>query len=154
MAVKVLFISSLDSARGQMAEGLMRELGGAAVDVSSAGSAASAVDPRAVLVMAERGIDISGQLSQSLEEYIGSASFDHLITVCERHERTCPAFPGRATRLYWPFEDPARADGDDADRMAAFRDVRDRLELLVRGWLETHRRELHPEARRRVRAAR
>ena len=154
MAVRVLFLSRFNSARGQMAEGFLRELGGAAVDVQSAGSAAFGVDPRAVLVMAERDIDISGQRADGLEEHIGSAPFDYLITVCERDEKACPVLPGKGTREYWPFADPARVEGGDGERMAAFREVRDQIEARVRGWLESHRSELAsrpaPSASRRV----
>ena len=92
--------------------------------------------------MAERDIDISGQRSRGLEEYIGSAHFDYLITVCERDEQACPVFLGKATREYWPFEDPARVEGGDDEGMAMFREVRDQIEALIRRWLESHRREL------------
>lgn len=150
MAVRVLFISRSNSARSQMAEGFLRELGGAGVDVSSAGSAAYRVDPRAVLVMSERDIDISGQRAKGLEEHIGSESFDYLITVCERDEKACPVFPGKGTREYWPFEDPARAEGGDGERMARFREVRDQIEARIRRWVESHRRELTSRPRLRT----
>ncbi len=142
MAVTVLFISSLNSARSQIAEGLLRELGGDSVDVASAGSAGLGLDPRALLVMAERGIDISRQRSKGVEEYIGSARFDYLITLCERDEKACPVFPGMAEREYWPFEDPARAAAEAGDGLAPFREVRDRLEARIAGWLDAHHRKL------------
>ena len=142
MAVRVLFLSRFDSARGQMAEGFLRELGGAAVDVQSAGSTAFGVDPRAVLAMAERDIDVSGQRATRLEEHIGSAPFDYLIALCERDEKECPAFPGTGTREYWPFADPARVEGSDGDLMARFQEVRDQIEARVGSWVESHGREL------------
>jgi arsenate reductase (thioredoxin) len=142
MAIRVLFLSRFNSARSQIAEGFMRELGGADIDVRSAGSAAFGVDPRAVLVMAERAIDISGQRATELEESLGSAPFDYLITVCERDEKECPGFPSDGTREYWPLSDPARVEGSDGERMARFREVRDQIEARVRDWLESHRREL------------
>lgn len=141
MAVRVLFLSRFNSARSQMAEGFLRELGGAGVDVHSAGSAAYGVDPRAVLVMAERDIDISGQRATGLEEHIGSAFFDYLITVCERDEKACPAFPAKGTREHWPVEDPAGIEGGDGERMTKFREVRDQIEARIRSWLESRRRE-------------
>ena len=92
--------------------------------------------------MAEREIDISGRRAKELEEFIGAAPFDYLITVCERDEEACPAFPGKGRREHWPFKDPARAEGSDGERMARFRDVRDQIEVRVRSWVEAHRLEL------------
>jgi arsenate reductase (thioredoxin) len=113
-----------------------------------------------VLVMAERGIDISSQRSKEVLEYIrpdGAVAFDYLITVCRMEDRACPAFPGRATREYWPLDDPARAEAGQSpaghtevsgdDGLGAFREVRDELEARVRSWLESHRRVLHPRRR-------
>jgi len=160
MAVRVLFISSHNSARSQMAEALLRELGGPVVEVASAGSIAFGVDPRAMLVMAELGIDITSQRSHELQDYMGedgAQRFDYLITVCEKSDKLCPAFPGRANREYWPFKDPARPDAEyglghgeadaDDDGMGAFREVRDQIEARVKSWLEAHRRVLYPRRR-------
>ena len=155
MAVSVLFISSYNSARSQLAEGLLRESAGAAVDVHSAGSAAFGVDPRAVIVMAERGIDISAQRSRELAAYERPLRFDHVITLCERDEKACPVVPGVAAHEEWPLADPARAGRAGVDATAAFRDLRDRLELLISGWLEDHRSELaEPSGQEPVRAGR
>ena len=157
MAVRVLFLSRFNSARSQIAEGFLRRLGGAAVDVHSAGSAALGLDPRAVLVMAERDIDIGEQRSKEVEEYMGSARFDYVVTVCVQGEDECPVFSGEAIREYWPFEDPARTEGGDDVRMAMFREVRDQVEARVRLWIEAHRRELAsrpaPSVSRRVQEA-
>lgn len=138
-SVSVLFISRDNSARSQMAEALLRELAGEAFEVHSAGSVAHRVHPLAIAVMAERGIDISRQRSTGLQEYMGSRQFDYLITVCDRLERACPMFPGMGERKYWPFEDPARAEGTDDERLAKFREVRDQIEARIRFWLEKRR---------------
>jgi arsenate reductase (thioredoxin) len=137
MAASVLFISSGNGVRSQMAEAFVRHLAGSSLDAYSAGSRAEGVHPLAVTVMAERGIDISAQRAKGLQEYIGSARFDYLITVCDRNEPGCPVFPGRGNREYWPFADPDRAAGDDDERLARFRAVRDQVEERVRLWLAT-----------------
>jgi arsenate reductase len=136
---KVLFLSSANSARSQMAEGFLRTLAGDAFEAHSAGSVPRDVDPLAVAVMAERGIDIGAQLPKGLREFIGAVQFDHVITVCDRDEKACPVFPGKGTREYWPFSDPARAEGDRDERLAEFREVRDHIEMRVRRWLVEQR---------------
>ena len=138
MAKSVLFLSSADSARSQMAQGFLRELAADAFEASSAGSTAGGVDPRAVAVMAERGVDISDQRSKTLDEFMGKARFDFLITVCDRGEKACPMFPGVGTREYWPVDDPSpRASGDDD--LEPFRAARDYLEQRVRRFLVERR---------------
>jgi arsenate reductase len=138
VAKNVLFLSSADSVRSQMAVGFLRVLAPDAFEAASAGSRADGVDPRAVAVMAERGIDIADQRSKGLDEFMGKARFDFLITVCDRDEKGCPMFPGVGTREYWPIDDPIpRAAGDDD--LAPFRDVRDYLEERVRRFLVERR---------------
>ena len=139
--VRVLFVSRDNATRGQMAEAFLRELGGEAFEVCSAGSLAHEVHPLAVEVMAERGIDISRQRSKELQEYIGAKWFDYLITVCDRLEKGCPMFPGPAAREYWPFQDPGREEGTIEKRLARFRLVRDGVETRVRSWLEKSSRK-------------
>jgi arsenate reductase (thioredoxin) len=131
----VLFLSSANGARSQMAEGLLRTLAGDAYEAYSAGSLPGSVDPLAVAVMAECGIDIGGQQAKGLQEFIGSMQFDHVITVCDRDEKACPVFPGKGTRAYWPVSDLAKAEGTPEERLEKFREARDYLEERVRRWL-------------------
>jgi arsenate reductase len=120
----VLFLCVANSARSQMAEGIARALAPASVKVSSAGSQPSGLNPLAVKALAEIGIDISGHLSKSVND-IPSADVDAVITLCA--EEVCPAWLGKAIRLHWGLPDPARAGTKDAERLQAFRDVRDEL---------------------------
>ena len=139
MVKKVLFLSSANSARSQMAEAFLRALAEDAFESYSAGSVPRDVHPMAIAAMAERGIDISDQAPKGLQEYMGSARFDYLITVCDRDERECPMFPGKGTREYWPVEDPERAEGSDEERLAKFQETRDEIEARVRRWLVERR---------------
>jgi len=124
----LLFLCVANSARSQMAEGLARHHLGDSGRVQSAGSTPSRVNPLAVAVMAELGIDIGGNQSKSVET-IDPASVDTVITLCA--EEVCPAFLGNARRLHWGLPDPAAATGSDADRLAAFRAVRDELQRRI-----------------------
>ena len=135
MVKKVLFLSSANSARSQMAEGFLRALAEDAFEAYSAGSVPRDLDPLAVAVMAERGIDLGDQRPQGLQEFMGRAQFDFLITVCDRAEKDCPLFPGRGTREFWPLEDPGRVEGNAAARLAKFREARDHIEARVRRFL-------------------
>lgn len=139
MIQRVLFVCSHNSARSQMAEALLRSLAGDAFAAYSAGSKPQGVHPLAVAVMSERGVDISGQGSKGLQEFMGKAQFDHLITVCNRAEKACPIFPGKGAREYWPLEDPLGAEGSREERLAKFREVRDQIEAHVRQWLGERR---------------
>jgi arsenate reductase (thioredoxin) len=136
---KVLFLSSANSARSQMAEGFVRALAADAFEADSAGSAPRQVDTLTVAVMAERGIDIGEQRPKGLQEFMGTAQFDYLITVCDRVEKDCPMFPGKGAREYWPLDDPARGEADGEERLTAFREVRDQIEARVRRWLVERR---------------
>ena len=104
MAKKVLFLSSANSVRSQMAEAFLRALAGDAFEAYSVGSVPRALDPLAVAVMAERGIDIAGQRPKGLQEFIGRAQFDHVITVCDRDEKACPVFPARGRASTGPSQ--------------------------------------------------
>ncbi len=139
MVAKVLFLSSTNSARSQMAEALLRDLAGDAFEAYSAGSTPRELHPLAVAAMAERGIDIREQRPKGLREFIGSVQFAHVITVCDRDEKACPVFPGKGTREYWPVDDPARAEGSFEERLVPFRGVRDYLEERIRRWLVERR---------------
>jgi arsenate reductase len=136
---KVLFLSSANSVRSQMAEGFVRTLAGDAFEAFSAGSAPRELHPLAVAAMAELGIDIADQRPKSVQEFMGTARFEFLITVCDRDEKDCPMFPGVGAREYWPFDDPAKVEGSPQERLAAFRDVRDEIEARVRRWLVERR---------------
>jgi arsenate reductase len=136
---KVLFLSSANSVRSQMAEGFLRALAGDAYEAFSAGSVPRDLDPRAVDVMAERGIDIVDQRPKGLQEFMGSAQFDHLITVCNSAEKECPMFPGKGAREYWPLDDPTSAEGGCEERLGRFREARDYIETRVRRFLVERR---------------
>jgi arsenate reductase len=128
---RVLILCTGNSARSQMAEGLLRHDGGDKFEVESAGVEPSSVRPKAIEAMKEIGIDISGHRSKAADEFVGQP-FDYIITVCDNAKETCPLFPGNATRIHQSFEDPpAPGVGDDESRLAIFRRVRDE----IRDWL-------------------
>lgn len=128
---RVLFLCTGNSARSQMAEALLRDKAGDRFEAFSAGLEPTQIHPMAVAAMAEIGVDISGQRSKSLTEYLGTQHFGYLVTVCDHAAANCPMFPGVATRLHWSLVDPAAAEGDDDERMAVFRHVRDQLAKLI-----------------------
>lgn len=125
-ARRVLFLCTHNSARSQMAEAFLRELGGERFEVASAGTEARGLNPLAVQAMAEEGIDISLHRSKTLERYVNEA-FDLVITVCDDANETCPYFPNAKERPHWSFPDPSVVRGDDATRFAVFRVVRDAI---------------------------
>ena len=124
--VRVLFLCTHNSARSQMAEGLLRHLAGDRFEAHSAGTEATHVRPLAIKAMEEVGVDISGQESKTLERYLEDP-FDYVITVCDDANEACPFFPGAKNRLHWSFRDPSRAEGSEEERLAVFRSVRDRI---------------------------
>jgi arsenate reductase len=136
--IRVLFLCTHNSARSQMAEGLLRELGGGKFEAHSAGTEATRVRPLAARAMAELGVDISGHESKTLERYLHHP-WDYVITVCDDAKEACPLFPGGKRRLHWSFPDPSKATGDEQAQMAVYRRVRDAIrarietELLGRG---------------------
>jgi arsenate reductase len=123
---RVLFLCTHNSARSQMAEGLLRDLAGDRFEAMSAGTEAARVRPLALRVMEEIGVDISHQESKTLDRYLGEP-FAYVITVCDDANEACPFFPGAANRLHWSFEDPSKAEGTEEERLAVFRSVRDRI---------------------------
>jgi arsenate reductase len=131
---RVLFLCTHNSARSQMAEGLLRRLAWDRFEAFSAGTEASCVRPLAIRAMEEVGIDISGQESKTLEQYL-QEPFDYVITVCDDANEACPFFPGGGRRLHWSFEDPSRAKGSEEERLAVFRKVRDRIRDRVQAEL-------------------
>jgi arsenate reductase (thioredoxin) len=131
---RVLFLCTHNSARSQMAEGLLRHLAGDRFEAISAGTEATHVRPLAVRAMEEIGVDISGQFSKTLERYL-QEPFDHVITVCDDANEACPFFPGATNTLHWSFEDPSKAQGSEEKRLAVFRSVRDRIRDRVQAEL-------------------
>lgn len=123
--LRVLTLCTANSARSQMAEGVLRALGGERVESYSAGTHPSQVNPFAIRVMREIGVDIGAQHSKSVTEFIGKP-LDVVITVCDNAAENCPVFPGEVERLHWSYPDPAAAEGDEA-KLTAFRAVRDGL---------------------------
>jgi len=123
---RVLILCTGNSARSQMAEGLLRHDAGDRFDVFSAGIQPKRVRPEAITVMRELGIDISGHRSKGVEEFAGK-SFDYVLTVCDNANETCPVFPGQGMRIHQTFDDPAVMKGTDEERLAIFRRVRDEL---------------------------
>ena len=142
---RVLFHCTHNSVRSQMAEGLLRTLGGDRFEVHSAGTVASGVNPEAIRAMAEIGIDIRDQTSKTFERY-RTQQIDWVITVCDDAAEACPSFPGSVRRLHWSLPDPGRAPGDDRQRFAAFRQVRDRLRRLIEGFVADHGNRLNKTA--------
>jgi arsenate reductase len=131
---RVLILCTGNSARSQMAEGLLRHMGGDRFEVESAGVEPSHVRPQAIEAMREIGLDISGQHSKSVDQFMGQ-EFDYVITVCDNARERCPIFPGKTIRIHWSFDDPAAVEGDEAARLAVFRRVRDEIESRLREFI-------------------
>jgi arsenate reductase len=123
-----------------MAEGFLREVGGDAFEVASAGVNPTRINPLAVRVMAEAAVDISAQYSKSVDE-MTAGQFDYVITVCDRAREACPIFSRAARSLHWSFEDPAEATGAEDDRLIVFRRVRDEISERVRAFVSNIHRE-------------
>ena len=132
---KVLFLCTGNSARSQMAEALLRKYAGDQFDVYSAGLEPRGINPYTVRAMNEIGVDLSGHRSKDVMEYLGRMNFGYVITVCDNAEANCPIFPFVTTRLHWSFEDPARFEGADEDKLAKFREVRNQIDERIRSWL-------------------
>ena len=137
---RILFLCTHNSARSQMAEGLLRRLAGDRFDAYSAGTEATQVRPLAIRAMAELGIDISGQENKALDRYLGKP-FDAVITVCDQADESCPVFLGTKERLHWSFPDPSQATGTEEELLAIYRRVRDAIagriarELVASDWV-------------------
>lgn len=123
---RVLILCTGNSARSQMAEGLLRHDAGNLYEVFSAGTSPSRMRPEAIAAMREIGIDISAHCSKSVGEF-ANHEFDYVITVCDHAKESCPVFPVQVKRIHWSIEDPAAVNGTDEQRLAAFRRVRDEL---------------------------
>ncbi len=121
---RVLILCTANSARSQMAEGLLKAIAGDRLEVHSAGTKPGTVRPEAISVLRELGIDISQNRSKHVDEFAGE-NFDCVITVCDNARETCPIYPGHGKRVHHSFDDPAAVQGSDEERLDAFRRVRD-----------------------------
>ncbi len=130
---RVLIICTGNAARSQMGEGLLRHFGGERFEVLSGGLFPSYVRPNAIAVMKELGIDISGQRSKSINEFLNEP-FDYVITVCDHASQSCPNFPGEAKRIHWSIKDPV-VIGDDEAQLEAFREARDDLKTRIQDFV-------------------
>lgn|SRR5262245_16971505 len=132
MAKRILILCTGNSARSQMAEGILRDYAGEKIEVFSAGINPSSIRPEAIQVLKEIGIDISHQRAKSITEFAGQ-QFDYLITVCNNAREECPVLPGNARQIHHNFEDPPPiSTGSEAERLAVFRRVRDEIRVWVR----------------------
>jgi arsenate reductase len=137
MTKRVLFICTGNSARSQMAEAFVRHYAADHFEAYSAGLDPKGMHPLTVQVMQEIGLDLSGQRSKSVGEYLGKLHFAYVVTVCSDAEERCPnVFPGMGRRLHWGFEDPAAFDGSEEASLRKFRQVRDQIDDQIRAWLE------------------
>jgi arsenate reductase len=130
---RVLILCTGNSARSQMAEGLLRHDAGDRFEVESAGTKPSRVRPEAIAVMKEVGVDLSGHRSKSVDEF-REQKFDYVLTVCDNAKESCPIYPGHANRVHHSFEDPAAVEGSEEGRLAAFRAVRDQIRDYFRSF--------------------
>ena len=123
---KILFLCTGNSCRSQMGEGFIRHMAANKFEVFSAGVEPTQVNPYAIKVMAEAGIDISSHQSKSVNEFL-EQKFDYVITVCNHAKQVCPIFPGQYERIHWDIEDPANAKGSEQEKLAFFRKIRDEI---------------------------
>ena len=131
---RVLILCTGNSARSQMAEGLLRDLAGDRFAVFSAGTHPSQINPLAIAAMDEKGLDLSLHYSKSVDEFAGQ-QFDTVITVCDNAKEACPVWPG-STTIHHSFDDPAAAVGSDEERLAVFRRVRDEIEVWLTDFVQ------------------
>lgn len=131
---KVLILCTGNSCRSHIAEGILRRAAGDLIEVHSAGSnPAGYVHPLAIKVMAEIGIDISHHRSKHLKEFLNQ-KIETVITVCDNADKNCPFFPGQVNRYHWPFEDPAKAEGTEEEKLAVFRKIRDQMKMVFEAY--------------------
>ena len=135
--MNILILCTGNSCRSQIAEGYLRHFAGDRAQIYSAGVETHGVNPRAVAVMAEDGIDLSGHTSNHVNEY-ANIPFDHVITVCDHAQERCPIFPGEARRWHHNFPDPAKATGSEEEIMDEFRRVRTMIKNYCRDFVEDH----------------
>jgi arsenate reductase len=138
--IKVLFLCTGNSARSQMAEALLRSYAGDRYEAYSAGMEPKEIHPLTKKVMNEAGIDMSGQHSKALKDYIGRVHFGYLITVCNKAEEKCPAtFPGMGQRLHWDIEDPSKFAGSEDEKLNKFREIREIIKTKVQDWVNSQK---------------
>jgi arsenate reductase len=135
--MRVLFLCTHNSSRSQMAEGLLRARGGGRYEVFSAGTHPGTVHPLAIRVMAELGIDISGQRAKGIDAFADQPPMDLVVTVCDEAAEECPFFPGARRQVHWGFPDPSAATGTEEERLAVFRQVRDALAARIDAFVAT-----------------
>jgi arsenate reductase len=133
--IRVLFVCTHNSARSQIAEALLQRYGGADFEVHSAGTEATRVNPFAIRVLADSGIDWSGARSKVITEFLDQ-QFDYVITVCDRARETCPVFPGSTNTLHWGLDDPSEVEGTDEQKLAAFRRTGQEVAGRLRPFIE------------------
>jgi arsenate reductase len=132
----ILVVCTQNSARSQMAEAYLRKYAGDRFNVMSAGVHPSRVHPLTIRTLEEAGFDASRHEAKSIKQFLGKLHVHYLIVVCGKAEKECPsAFPGLLERLFWPFDDPAAVEGDENERIEAFRKVRDEIEARVKDWV-------------------
>ncbi len=136
--VRVLFVCTGNAARSQIAEAMLKQLGGSNFETHSAGTEPRGVNPWTVQVLGEIGIDWTGARSKSVDEFVDQP-FDYVITVCDRARQSCPVFPGDYNRLHWGLDDPAEVEGTDEQKLAAFRRTQIELSLRLRPFIELAR---------------
>lgn len=133
--IRVLFVCTHNSARSQIAEALLQRYGGADFEVHSAGTEATQVNPFAVRVLADAGIDWSGARSKVITEFLDQR-FDYVITVCDRARETCPVFPGSTNTLHWGLDDPSEVQGTDEQKLVAFHRTEQEVAGRLRPFIE------------------
>ena len=134
MTINILYLCTGNSCRSQMAEGWTRELGAERFEVQSAGIEAHGKNPRAIAVMQEKGVDISGQESTVVTDEMMNRA-DVVVTVCGHADEQCPAIPSGAKKIHWPLSDPAKASGTEEEIMSAFRATRKEVKRRVQSLL-------------------
>ncbi len=135
MKQKVLFLCTGNSCRSQIAEAFLRNYASDQFEVYSGGFESKPIHPLTIKVMEEIGIDMNGQYSKPLTQYLGKVHFGYLITVCSDAEDKCPIFPGIGIRLHWPFDDPVAFVGTDEEKLDKFREIRYQIDQKVQSWL-------------------
>ena len=147
---RVLFLCTGNACRSQMAESLLRHHWGREVEALSAGVAPTEVHPLTLRVLAERGIDTAGLAAKGIEQFLGRVSIQHAVVVCENAQQHCPRiYPFCLRAHYWPFDDPAAAEGSEEQKLAKFREVRDQIDTRIRQWIREEGHLLTQEAGRR-----
>lgn len=135
---RILFLCTHNSSRSQMAEGLLRARGGGAYEAFSAGTQPRIVHPLAIKAMQEIGIDISSHTAKGIEAFASTPPMDLVVTVCDEAAETCPFFPNAHWQVHWGFPDPSRTEGNEEERLAVFRSIRDRIDAKIIQFLEQH----------------